>query len=104
MKKSKVEEKAGGAGGSSAAAMDEAAFLKAAEKGDLATVQLAVETHKLDPNCKDVSASPTLSPPHTHPLFTSPPPSPSSRIPSPSPLYPFRGCVCVYVPALSTMA
>jgi len=34
------------------------AFLLAAEEGDLAKVQLAVETHKLDPNrCRDVSAS-----------------------------------------------
>ena len=36
---------------------DEKAFLKAAQDGDLANVQLAFETHKLDPNtCKDVSA------------------------------------------------
>ena len=41
-------------------AQKESAFLRAAECGDLAEVQLAVETHKLDPNqCKDddVSAS-----------------------------------------------
>ena len=35
-------------------------FIQAAGDGDLAKVQLAVETHKLDPNCTDVSA-PSLS-------------------------------------------
>jgi hypothetical protein len=35
---------------------DGEAFIKAAKDGDLANVQLAFETHKLDPNtCNDVS-------------------------------------------------
>ena len=32
------------------------AFINAAKEGDLANVKLAVEKHKLDPNCKYVSA------------------------------------------------
>jgi len=45
---------------SSLPAMEEWEFRQAAGDGDLAKVQLAVETHKLDPNCTDVSA-PSLS-------------------------------------------
>ena len=44
-------------------AMNKDDFLKAAKDGDLAKVQLAVETHKLDPNeCKDVSSDPPFAP------------------------------------------
>ena len=45
---------------SSLPAMSEWDFIQAAYNGDLAKVQLAVKTHKLDPNCKDVSAAPLL--------------------------------------------
>ena len=45
-----------------AAAMDEAAFLKAAADGDVTLVQLAVKTHKLDPNCKNVSDAAFIAP------------------------------------------
>ena len=38
--------------------LKEGMFFKAAKDGDLAAVQLAVETHKMDPNCKDVRAAP----------------------------------------------
>ena len=37
-------------------AQDKDAFIQAAKDGDLAKVKLAFETHKLDPNCKNVSA------------------------------------------------
>ena len=41
---------------SSLPGMEEATFIQAAADGDLAAVQLAVETHKMDPNeCTDVS-------------------------------------------------
>jgi len=45
-------------------AMSNSDFLMAAENGDLAKVKLAVEKHKLDPNCSDVSA------PTPFPLWT----------------------------------
>ena len=73
-----------------------AGLIRAAKEGDLAKVQLAVETHKLDPNCTDVRHFPSSSPSELlicslllllwlFPLFTLSPPFPPSSSCGPLP-------------------